>query len=248
MEIFVTVLPLQWRLAIANHRIGTSQFSIKADHISDHGGRVSSPPKPRVVIIGGGVAGLAAFMRLSSAFRVFRNHTREEFVCRWRLGDVEPRGLYHRTFDALPHRSRGLQSNPSVWREDRALTDHSIIYQPDPFLTCQYSGQRYCLSRNLTLLEEHLISLVSEGRYRRDSITCQGRQKVNAVHGRTRPPHGRPWSSLLNFALQMVPILPRFMHRSSLSVRQYLSSFTNRGIRELFPNVSDGYFSAVPSF
>jgi phytoene dehydrogenase-like protein len=42
----------------------------------------------------------------------------------------------------------------------------------------------------------------------------------------------------------MLPILPRFARLSSISVREYLAKFTNRGVRELFMNVSDEYFSA----
>jgi phytoene dehydrogenase-like protein len=216
------------------------------DRISYHMRRVSSSPKPRVIIIGGGVAGLAAGVYAQrsgfSATILEKNSYAGGACAMWNRAGYTIEGSMH-------YLTGSAASNPihRIWREVGALTDHSVIYQPDPFLTCQYSGQRYCLYRNISLLEEHLISLAPEDTAAIQSLVKDVKKLTPFPSPFTDVPGVRmdgPRSSFLNFALQMVPILPRFMHRSTLSVRQYLSSFTNRGIRELFLNVSDEYFSA----
>jgi phytoene dehydrogenase-like protein len=194
---------------------------------------LSSPLRPpRIIIIGGGVSGLAAGVyaqRCGFSATILEKNSYPGGACAmWNRSGFTIEGSMHYLTGTAP-------CNPihRIWREVGALTDHSLIYQPDPFLTCQHSGQRYCIYRNLDFLREHLISVAPED--------ISGiRELVNDIKKLTPFPSpftdvpglqiDGPQTSMIKFGLQMVPILPRFMRLSSVSVRQYLSKFKNRGV------------------
>jgi phytoene dehydrogenase-like protein len=123
--------------------------------------RTPSLQRPRIAIIGGGVSGLAAGVHAQrSGFfaTVLEKNSYPGSACAmWKRSGYAIEGSMHYLTGTAP-------SNPihRIWREVGALTDHSVLHQADPFLTCEYSNQRYCIYRNLDFLQNHLISLAPE--------------------------------------------------------------------------------------
>jgi phytoene dehydrogenase-like protein len=207
---------------------------------------MSSLAHPRVVVIGGGISGLTSAIyaqRCGFSSTVLEQNSYPGGACAmWTRSGYSIEGSMHYLTGTSP-------SNPihRIWREVGALTDHSILHQPDPFLVCEYSGRRYCLYRDPDILQEHLISIAPEDTNAIGGVVRDIKKLTPFPSPFMDVPGVRvegPRTSFVRFGLKMLPILPRFARRSSISVRDYVKGFKNRGIRELFMNVSDEYFSA----
>jgi phytoene dehydrogenase-like protein len=114
-------------------------------------------------------------------------------------------------------------------------------------MVCEYENKRYCYFRDLDRFERHLISLAPE-----DTSAIQLLVRdIKAVSPFPSPFLDLPGVRIdgprtftyLGLGAKMLPKLPRFAHRSSLSIGEYMSKFKNRGIRELFLNSTDEDFS-----
>ncbi|GHU26213.1 hypothetical protein FACS1894172_07310 [Spirochaetia bacterium] len=200
-----------------------------------------------VLIIGAGIAGLSAgIYARKSRFDVMmcEAHSIAGGNCTsWRRkGYLFEGGLHWLTGSGME------QPLHKVWREVGALRDESRITNGDPFMVCDWHGQRVSLYRDNVKLETHLCEVSPEDMPRIRELCRDIRRFSSFAMPVTDIPRlkvSEKSPSIIPSGLKMLPALARILPLSALSVTDYAARFRHPAIRLLLMSVVNPNYDAV---
>lgn len=194
----------------------------------------------RILIIGGGVAGLSAgiFARL---------HGFE--ACVFERGEIAggnltgwQRGEYH--IDNCIHWLTG--TNPAsatyrLWEELGVLGDVEVM-QSESLYTCEVSGERLTLWRDLDRLEREMLALAPEDERRTRAFCADVRmaQRMLGIGGEGRNEKSTVAQNLL--------VMPRLLRYTRLDVGSYAARFRHPLIRAFLTSLLTPCFGVLALF
>jgi phytoene dehydrogenase-like protein len=206
--------------------------------------------KKKVVIIGGGIAGLSAgvyALRCGFDVTILESHSIAGGNCTsWRRGGY--------LFEGGMHWLTGSDKNEPInkmWRHVGALDDSVIIHRPEPYMEYGYNGAPVRFYRDVDETEKHLLAL-SPADGKEIKKFCGNIRKVQKLSMPvtdlrgvkvTRKIHTPP--SFLLSALSAMRLMTAF---SKISREQYVSRFTHEGIREAIRSCTNDKSGIVTVF
>ncbi len=193
----------------------------------------------KVLIIGGGIAGLTAgIYALQSGFEaeILESHSIAGGFCTsWkRKGYLFEGGMHW-----LVGSSSAAPLN-KLWREVGALNENTAIHNRDPFMTYVDGEKQICLYRDPARLRAHLLEIAPQDAAAIDMLVSDIKKftklsmpitdiKGVKVKYRSTPP--------LSIMFGMMGSLSRMKQLNSMTVGEYTSRFSHKGLRELLETV-----------
>ena len=204
----------------------------------------------KVIIIGGGVAGLSAGVYAQKCgfdVTVLESHSIAGGNCTsWKRNGY--------LFEGGMHWLTGSGKNEPIyklWRHIGALDDGVEILYPEPFIEYDYQGTLVRLYRNVDATENHLIELAPEDEKEIRNL-CDNIRKVQnlampvsnvrgvKVTKRTLPP-----ISQISSGLSALGLMRAF---SRITRDDYANRFTHAGIRDLINASTNDKSGVIPIF
>ena len=199
------------------------------------------PMKKKVIVIGGGIAGLGAgiyALRCGFDVKVFEMHTLAGGMCTsWkREGYLFEGGMHWLTGSGKKEDSHAL------WRTIGALDDSVSIHYPEPFIEFDWQGTPIRFYRDVDATERHWLAL-SPADAKEIKKFCNNVRKLSKlgmpvfdlkgvkVTQKRRLPLSLFFSSLL--------AMHRMRAHSKVSMEAYAARFSHEGIREMFRSLPD---------
>ena len=206
--------------------------------------------KKKVVVIGGGVAGLSAgvyALRCGFDATVVESHSIAGGNCTsWRRGGY--------LFEGGMHWLTGSGENEPLhksWHTVGALDDSVTIHTPEPFMEFDHKGTPVRLYRDVEATEKHMLALApaDEKEIRK---MCGNIRKVRNLAMPVTDLRGvkvtkkqHPSISLLFSGLSALRLMSEY---SKISRDEYISRFSHEGIRDLLRSCTNDKTGIVPLF
>lgn len=202
----------------------------------------------KVVIVGGGIAGMAAgtyALQSGMEATIYEMHS----ISGGNSTSWKRKGYF---FEGGMHWLVGSSKEVpmhKIWRELGALQNNNPVHNKDPFLTFMDKEGPICLYRDAQRLKAHLLLVSPEDKGAIDGlikdIETLGKMSmpVMDIKGVQTTQKSTPSLSML---FSMVRALPRMNRLNKISASEYASRFKHPGIRTLLGSiVGDDDFSAT---
>ena len=203
--------------------------------------------KKSVIIIGAGVAGLAAGVYLQSSgfdVTIYEQHTIPGGLSTsWSRKGYLFEGGMHWLTGSSPH----LRLN-RVWRETGALKSNNPIYDRDPLYTLIRGEKQLRLFRTVEKLREEFINYAPEDKAAINRL-CRDITKFKNVHLLVSDIRGvktkTPARPSLSELCGMIPACIPYLTMSKKSYGDYVAQFKNEDIRHLLRVVIGARYNAL---
>ncbi|KLU60161.1 phytoene desaturase (lycopene-forming) [Peptococcaceae bacterium CEB3] len=193
----------------------------------------------KVIVVGAGIAGLTAgIYARQSGFDVaiYESHTIPGGASTsWRRKGYLFEGGMHWLTGSAP-------KSPlhKLWREVGALDDSVDIYNRDPFLALEVSGQTVCLYRDIDKLRQHFLQ-ISPADTKEIIRLCGDIKKftkitmpISDIKGvKVKTKSSLPLSSLFG----LLPVLPRLSSYANQTAKEFSERFKSPLLQLLFQNI-----------
>lgn len=206
--------------------------------------------KKKVIIIGGGIAGLCAgvyALRCGFDATILESHRIAGGNCTsWKRGGYLFEGGMHWLTGSAPNESLN-----KLWRTVGALDDSVTIHTYEPFMEYNHMGTPIRIYRDVDATEKHLLDIAPADE-KEIKAMCNNIRKVKDLAMPVTDLRGvkvtqktRPSMSLLFSALSAMGLMRSF---SKTSREQYVNRFTHEGIRDLLRSCTSEKTGVVPLF
>jgi phytoene dehydrogenase-like protein len=201
----------------------------------------------KVLIIGGGVAGLSSgiYGQLNGyETEILEMHSLPGGQCTaWKRKGY--------TFDYCIHWLVGTSSGPfhDIWRETGALNEDTRIWDPDTFVTMRMpDGEDFIIYADIDRWEQYLVDLAPEDR-KAIGRMCGDMRRMSTMEMFEDPSFRRSILTYVRFMLKSRPAVRMFMKYGKTSLVDYFRklNFRNKKLKARLWGISTGMedFSAI---
>ena len=192
--------------------------------------------KKRVLILGGGIAGMTAGIYcLQNGFDVaiYEKHYLPGGQCTGWFRE----GTY---IDGCAHWIIGTDPKSELfpsWKNIGAFDENTKIYPADVLSEFEIPGKRMKFYGDLALLQKELISIAPEDKKRIRSFIKAVEAYKSVYIPMEKPIEEMPLKELIPFGKKMLPMVKQYLKYKGMSMKRFASSFRSEILRDIFLRV-----------